>query len=88
MPKFKRLTEADLSTLTRAELLDRFDAEGAYWGRKVKRGSETDAAAHHEYGRLLHLAINPAEALDDLANYLKGGKRPDYWQQVPGGVDG
>jgi hypothetical protein len=84
MPAFKRLTEADLRTLTREELLDRFDAEGAYWDRKMQRGlSEKDAAAYQEYGRLLHLAIDHARALDDITNYLNGGDRPDYWKQRP-----
>lgn len=84
MPAFKRLAEADLSKLTREELLDRFDAENAYWDRKCRRAlSEADAVAHREFSRLLHLAIDPGKAMDDLAAYLRGGRRPDYWQQKP-----
>lgn len=84
MPSFKRITEADLSTLTREELLDRFDKEGAYWDRKCQRGlSEADSAAHREYGRLLHLAIDPGKAMEELADYLKGGGRLGHWQEKP-----
>lgn len=84
VPAFKRLTEADLSKLTRDELLDRFEEENAYWDRKCRRAlSEADAAAHREFGRLLHTAIDPGKAMDDLAAYLRGDSRPDYWQQRP-----
>lgn len=90
MARFKRLTEADLSVLTREELLNRFDREGEYWDRKFTRGLSTaDSEAYQEYSRLLHLAIDPAKAMDDLADYLNGGTKPEYWQQKPmGGEDG
>lgn len=89
MARFKRLTEADLSELTRDELLDRFEREGEYWDRKFARGlSPADSEAYQEYSRLLHLAIDPAKAMDDLADYLDGGTRPEYWQQKPIGGGG
>jgi hypothetical protein len=89
MARFQRLTEADLSNLTRDDLLDRFEREGAYWDRKFARGlTAADSEAYREFSRLLHLAIDPAKAMDDLADYLEGGDRPEYWQQKPLGGEG
>lgn len=87
MARFKRLTEADLSTLTREQLLDRFEREGEYWDRKFTRGlSAADNEAYQEFSRLLHLAIDPAKAMDDLTDYLNGGTKPEYWQRKPQGA--
>jgi hypothetical protein len=84
VPAFKRLTENDLSTLNRDELLDRFESEGSYWDRKMSRGlTAADREAYAEYSRLLHLAIDPGKAMDDLIDHLNGGARPDYWQKKP-----
>lgn len=86
MARFQRLSEADLSTLTREELLTRFEREGEYWDRKFARGlSAADSEAYQEFSRLLHLAIDPAKAMEDLSDYLNGGSRPEYWQQKPVG---
>lgn len=85
MPAFKRLTRADLDTLTRTELQDRIEAENAYWDRKCRRGlSESDAAAHREFGVILHAALNPSAALDHAQQYIEGRGDNGYWDQKPG----
>lgn len=65
--RFERLTWADLNRLTRGELLDRVEAENAYWNRKAARGmSAEDVAAHREFGAIMHAALgSPAAAIDD-----------------------
>jgi hypothetical protein len=42
--RFKRLTDAEARTLTRAELLDRVEAEQAYWSHK-RTMTDADSAA-------------------------------------------
>jgi hypothetical protein len=37
MARFKRLSDAEARTMTRAALLDRVEAEEAYWERKQAR---------------------------------------------------
>lgn len=84
MPAFKRLTEADLRTLTRAELLDRFEREGEYWDRKHNRGlAEADRAAYTEYSRLLHLALPPGGGIEHALKYVKGQGDDGYWDAPP-----
>lgn len=84
MPAFKRLTEDDLRTLTRSELLDRFEREGEYWDRKTKRGmTEVDQAAHREYSRLLHLALPPGGGIQHALDYVKGHGDDGYWDTPP-----
>jgi hypothetical protein len=82
--RFKRLTDAEARTLTRAELLDRVEAEQAYWARK--RGPTTaDRAAKREFSRIMHayLPLNDAfQAAIDTAE----GRRSDYWETRPGDV--
>ncbi len=57
MPRFRRLTRADLDSLTRSELLGRLTAESEYWERKCAHIlSEADVAALDEYGRILRAA--------------------------------
>lgn len=85
MAAFKRLKRSDLDTLTRAELQDRLDAESAYWDRKCRRGlTEADAAAHREFGAILHAATNPAAALAHAQHYLETGRDNGYWNERPG----
>ncbi|GAA2110820.1 hypothetical protein [Streptomyces synnematoformans] len=85
MPAFQRLTRADLDRLTRAELQDRIEKESAYWDRKCRRGlSETDAAAHREFGEILHAAIDPGASLAHVREYLETGRDNGYWDQRPG----
>lgn len=84
MAVFKRLTENDLRTLTRAELLDRFEREGEYWDRKTKRGfTDADQTAYAEYSRLLHMAIPPGGGIEHALKYVKGGGDDGYWDTPP-----
>lgn len=84
MPAFKRLTEDDLRTLTRSELLDRFEREGEYWDRKVKRGfAEADREAYAEYSRLLNLALPPGGGVQHALKYVKGQGDDGYWDTSP-----
>lgn len=84
MPAFKRLTRADLSTLSRTELQDRIEVESAYWDRKFRRGlSEADAAEYQEFGVILHAAIDPAAALAHTRQYLETGVDNGYWDEKP-----
>lgn len=89
MARFKRLTDAEARTLTRAELLDRAEAESAYWDRRPPRTGE-DREAHREFGRILHAYLNPADGLRAARDALEG--RPSgYWETRPGdepGADG
>ena len=84
MPAFKRLTEADLRTLTRSELLERFEREGEYWDRKMKRVmTDADRAAYTEYSRLMHLAIQPGDGIEHALKYVKGQGDDGYWDVPP-----
>lgn len=85
MPSFKRLKRSDLDTMTRAELQDRIEAESAYWDRKCKQGlSEADAAAHREFGVILHAALDPGASLTHAQKYLETGVDDGYWDAKPG----
>ncbi|BDT39488.1 hypothetical protein [Streptomyces yaizuensis] len=85
MPAFKRLTAADLDRLTRAELLDRIEKEGAYWDRKVARGmTADDAAAYQEFSRILHAALNPGAMIQHATRFVQGHGDNGYWAQKPG----
>lgn len=83
MSRFKRLTDAEARTLTRAQLLDRVEAEQKYWARKHAVTPE-DRAAEREFGRILFTYLDPGEAMDDLINVIKTGRRSDYWERRPG----
>lgn len=84
MPAFIRLTEDDLRTLTRNQLLARFEREGEYWDRKHKRGmTEADNAAYREYSRLMHLAIPPGEGIQHALDYVNGKGDDGYWDTPP-----
>jgi len=85
MPAFKRLKRSDLDVLTRAELQDRIEVEQQYWERKCRRGlSEADAAAHREFGVILHAALDPAASLAHVQHYLETGVDNGYWDEKPG----
>lgn len=84
MAAFKRLTEDDLRTLTRSQLLDRFDLEGQYWDRVSKRGfTDADQVAYKEYSRLLHLAIPPGGGIEHALKYVQGQGDDGYWDTPP-----
>jgi hypothetical protein len=74
MARFVRLTRADLARLTRAELLDRIEAEQQYWHRKQDRGKFTaeDRTAFAEFREIMHAACEPAAAIQDLNNRIAG----------------
>ena len=83
MSRFKRLTDEEARTLTRHELLDRVEAEEAYWTRKYHgRLTDADRAAAREFSRIMHtyLSIGAAlQAATDTAN----GTRSNYWDTRP-----
>lgn len=71
MARFKRLTAAEANTLTRAEILDRLEAEQAYWFRGNRCRHEPDA--YREFCRIMHAAINLGEMLNDTLTWLNNG---------------
>lgn len=86
MARFKRLTDAEARTLTRRELLDRIDAEQAYWFRKKTRTAEDDAA-FREFTRIMHAYLPPAvvaEAIQGTIDYIEGRSPGRYWDTRPG----
>ena len=82
MARFKRLTDAEARSLTRAELLDRIETEQAYWLRKQIRTDE-DQAAWREFSRILLAHVDPAAAIQAAVDVLKG-RGSDYWESMPG----
>ncbi len=81
MARFKRLTDAEARTLTRAELLDRVEAEQAYWsGKHTMTGS--DAAAEREFSRILRAYLSPQAAIEAAMGTVQG-RRSDYWETRP-----
>lgn len=54
MSRFKRLSDTEARTLTRRELLDRIEAEQAYWFRKKKSMTPEDDAAFREFTRIMY----------------------------------
>jgi hypothetical protein len=83
MARFKRLTDAEARTLTRRELLDRVEAEQAYWSRKRTFTAE-DRAAEREFSRILFTYLNPAEGIQATIDYIEGRRGHDYWDTRPG----
>jgi hypothetical protein len=86
MSRFKRLTDAEARTLTRRELLDRVEAEQAYWFRKRTRTAGDDAA-FREFTRIMYAYLSPAsvaEAIQDTIDYIEGRSPGSYWDTRPG----
>ena len=81
MARFKRLTDAEARTLTRAELLDRVEAEQAYWSRKHTM-TDADVAAEREFSRILHAYLSPQAAIQAAMDTVQG-RRSDYWETRP-----
>jgi hypothetical protein len=84
--RFKRLTDAEARTLTRRQLLDRIEAEQAYWLRKKARTDGEDAA-FREFTRILYAYLPPAsiaEAMQDTIDYIEGRGPGRYWDTRPG----
>uniref|UniRef100_UPI003F4971C6 hypothetical protein n=1 Tax=Actinokineospora sp. CA-119265 TaxID=3239890 RepID=UPI003F4971C6 len=90
MAQFKRLTQDDLATHTREQLLSRLEAEQQYWARKERRGlSPADEQARREFSDLVFAVINPdglASSMRETTAWLKGERTTDtsYWDQTPG----
>ena len=80
MARFKRLTDAEARSLTRAELLDRVEAEQAYWFRNSM--SDADQDAEREFRRIMHAYLNPADAIQAAMDVLQG-RGSDYWESRP-----
>lgn len=86
MARFVRLTRADLAQLTRGELLDRIEAEQAYWHRKQDRGqfADADRAAFAEFHEIMHAAVDPVAAIRDLSALVTGAPGAGtYWDETP-----
>lgn len=83
MARFKRLTEEEARTLTRAELLDRVEAEQKYWARK-RIVTDEDRAASREFTRILFTYVKPGEAIQATIDYIEGRRGHDYWDTRPG----
>ena len=84
MGRFKRLTDAEARSLTRAELLDRVEAEEAYWSRK-RTFTAADRAAEREFGRIMHAYLSPLDAIQAAMDTMQG-RKSDYWETRPGDV--
>lgn len=90
MARFQRLTRADLDRLTRAELLDRLEAEQKYWARKEKRVmSDADREARKEFTDILFTVLDPGGLADSMAEdtaWLRGERRTAsaFWDEKPG----
>jgi len=83
MARFKRLTDAEARTLTRRELLDRIEAEQAYWFRKKTR-TGADDAAFREFTRIMYAYLDPAAAMQDTIDHIEGRSAGGYWKTRPG----
>lgn len=86
MSRFKRLTDTEARTLTRSGLLDRIEAEQAYWLRKKARTAEDDAA-FREFTRIMYAYLSVAsvaEAMQDAIDYIEGRSPGRYWDTRPG----
>jgi hypothetical protein len=79
---FKRLTDTEAGTLTRAELLDRVEAEQAYWFRK-RNMTSADREAEREFSRIMHAYLSPEAAVRAALDTVRG-YRSDYWETRPG----
>ena len=86
MTAFRHLTEAEARTLTRAELLDRIEAEQAHWARKQTL-TPADREAERELGRILHAFLSPHDAIQAAMDAIHGCKS-DYWESRPDGPEG
>jgi hypothetical protein len=84
MARFKRLTDAEARTLTRAELLDRIEAEQQYWFRKLDRPhTDADREAWREFVRIMHRYLPLDKILDELLAVVEGRAAPGYWERRP-----
>jgi hypothetical protein len=74
MPRFKRLTDAEARSLTRAEILDRVEAESAYWDRKCAGRTMTGAdwEAHRAFGRITRAYLSPGAAIQAAMDTVEG----------------
>lgn len=81
MSKFKRLTDAEARTLTRAKLLDRVETEQAYWSRK-RAMTSADTAAEQEFRRIWHAHLSPEAAIKAAMDTVRG-LGSDYWETRP-----
>lgn len=82
MKRPKRLTEAEARTLTRAQILDRLEAESDWWTLHRPK-TDADREAYAVFSRLLHAYIDPAEGLKAAMDTLEG-RSSDYWETRPG----
>jgi hypothetical protein len=80
--RFKRLTDAEARTLTRAELLDRVEAEQAYWSRK-RAMTPQDLEAEREFSRIMHAYLSPHDAIQAAIDTVEG-RGSNYWESRPG----
>lgn len=83
MKRPEHLTEAEARTLTRGEILDRVEAEQAYW-LGLRRMPEEGHAACRELMQIMHRYVNLSESLNAAIDLAEGRRGPDYWETVPG----
>ena len=82
MTRFKRLTDAEARSLTRRELLDRIEAEQAYWFRSHR--DRKDPEGFREFSRIMHAYLSPAVAIQGTIDYIEGRRSGSYWDTRPG----
>lgn len=80
--KPKPLTREEARTMTRSQILDRVEAEQAYFDGK-RRKTPADRQQQAEMFRIFRAAINPGLMLDDALAFLKDGIRSSYMDQRP-----
>jgi hypothetical protein len=84
MTRFKRLTDAEARSLTRRELLDRIEAEQAYWFRGHR--DRKDPEGFREFTRIMCAYLSPAsiaEAMQATIDYIEGRGPGNYWDTRP-----
>ena len=81
MARFKRLTDAEARSLTRAELLDRLETEQAYWLRKDNM-SDADRDGEREFHRIMHSYLSPEAAVQAALDIVQG-RGSNYWESRP-----
>jgi hypothetical protein len=85
MARFKRLTDAEARTLTRREILDRVEAEQAYWFRGHR--DRQDPEGYREFTRIMYAYLSPAsitEAMQDTIDHIEGRSAGGWWDVRPG----
>lgn len=86
MKRPKHLTEAEARTLTRRQILDRVEAEQAYW-LGLRRMPEEGHTACRELMQIMHRYVDLPGALGATIDLVEGRRAVSYWDIVPGEGD-